>query len=71
MEAVVSLAIRHTPIGKICLLSTASPSYSLFRSYEDKGDQFQRCIAARKLIERRASIAKNVLGGIFKFAFGN
>lgn len=40
MEAVVDIAKRVTIPGKICLLSTASPSYNIFKNFEDKGDQF-------------------------------
>jgi len=51
MEAAVKFCYRHTPIGKVCLLSTASPSYSLFKNFEDKGDQFQKAVKkyAKKL----------------------
>ncbi|MFH1173315.1 MAG: UDP-N-acetylmuramoyl-L-alanine--D-glutamate ligase, partial [bacterium] len=41
MSDAVRFAYQNTPPGKICLLSTASPSYSLWRNFEDKGDQFQ------------------------------
>ena len=40
MEGVVKIAKEHTKPGTICLLSTASPSYNLFISFEDKGNQF-------------------------------
>lgn len=34
-------ALRTSPI---CLLSTASPSYNMFKNFEEKGDRFQECI---------------------------
>lgn len=33
----------------ICLLSTASPSYNMFRNFEEKGDTFARCIRGNVL----------------------
>ncbi len=44
MEEAVHFAIQHTPKGHICLLSTASPSYSLWKNFEEKGDLFQRAV---------------------------
>jgi UDP-N-acetylmuramoyl-L-alanine---L-glutamate ligase len=44
MEEAVEKAIRLTPRGKTCLLSTASPSYGMFRNFEEKGEVFQRCV---------------------------
>ncbi len=44
MEAAVASAKEKTPQGTICLLSTASPSYNMFKNYEDKGGHFERCI---------------------------
>jgi len=41
MSKAVEFAFRNTPKGKICLLSTASPSYSLWKNFEEKGDLFQ------------------------------
>ncbi|HNX10550.1 MAG TPA: UDP-N-acetylmuramoyl-L-alanine--D-glutamate ligase [bacterium] len=41
MAQAVKFAYQKTAIGKICLLSTASPSYSIFKNFTDKGDQFQ------------------------------
>ncbi len=41
MEEAVKFAYKHTPQGKICLLSNASPSYSLWKNFEEKGNQFQ------------------------------
>lgn len=41
MEEAVKFAYQHTPKNTICLLSTASPSYSLWKNFEEKGDQFK------------------------------
>lgn len=43
MEAAVAACYRHTPPGRVALLSTAAPSYDLFKNYEDQGDQFAHC----------------------------
>lgn len=41
MAEAVKFAYRHTPSNQICLLSTASPSYSLWRDFQEKGNQFK------------------------------
>jgi UDP-N-acetylmuramoylalanine--D-glutamate ligase len=41
MEEAVKFAYGNTKKGSTCLLSTASPSYSLWRNFEEKGNQFQ------------------------------
>ncbi len=41
MEKAVRFCYRNTGQGSICLLSTASPSYSLWKNFEEKGNQFQ------------------------------
>lgn len=41
MEAAVKFAFNNTSPGSICLLSTASPSYTLWKNFEEKGDMFQ------------------------------
>jgi UDP-N-acetylmuramoylalanine--D-glutamate ligase len=46
MEEAVRFAKDHTLPGFICLLSTASPSYGMFKNFEEKGDQFAACIRA-------------------------
>ncbi len=44
MEEAVNLAKQKTAPGRIVLLSTASPSYGMFKNFEEKGDTFQTCI---------------------------
>jgi UDP-N-acetylmuramoylalanine--D-glutamate ligase len=44
MKSCVEKAFKITRKGSICLLSCASPSYSIFKNFEDKGDQFARWI---------------------------
>lgn len=41
MKDAIRFAYRYTRKGSICLLSTASPSYSLWKNFEQKGDEFQ------------------------------
>jgi UDP-N-acetylmuramoylalanine--D-glutamate ligase len=44
MNEAVTFAYKNTAPGKICLLSCASPSYSLWKNFEEKGDQFKAAI---------------------------
>ncbi len=44
MEDAVTFAYKYTASGKICLLSCASPSYSLWKNFEEKGDQFKTLV---------------------------
>ena len=46
MPQCIEAAYELTPVGRICLLSTASPSYSVFENFEDKGRQFKDCVIA-------------------------
>jgi UDP-N-acetylmuramoylalanine-D-glutamate ligase len=40
----VKFAYAHTSSGKICLLSTASPSYTVRKNFEEKGELFQEWV---------------------------
>ena len=44
MEAAVRFAYKYTRPGKSCLLSCASPSYSLWKNFEEKGDEFKSAV---------------------------
>lgn len=46
MGEAVGYAHKHAPKGSVVLLSTAAPSYSLWRDFEEKGDQFQAAVQA-------------------------
>jgi len=41
MKQAVKFSYKNTPKGEICLLSCASPSYTLWKNFEEKGDQFK------------------------------
>lgn len=42
MKDAVAFAYEHTTPGGICLLSCASPSYSLWKNFEEKGAEFTK-----------------------------
>lgn len=42
MKEAVDFAFKYTKSWEICLLSTASPSYSLWKNFEAKWNEFQR-----------------------------
>lgn len=44
MQVAVEFAAAHSLPGSVVLLSAAAPSYSLWRDFEDKGDQFQSAV---------------------------
>ncbi len=44
MQEAVRFAYANTPENMVCLLSTASPSYSVWKNFEEKGDAFQQWV---------------------------
>ena len=44
MAEAVELSFRHTPKGRICLLSPAASSFNLFRDYKHRGDEFKNWV---------------------------
>lgn len=46
MQEAVQFAFDTTPPGSICLLSTASPSYSVWKNFEEKGALFATYVKA-------------------------
>ncbi|MDB5187758.1 MAG: putative UDP-N-acetylmuramoylalanine--D-glutamate ligase [Candidatus Kaiserbacteria bacterium] len=44
MDEAVQFAYAHTPQGGACLLSCASPSYGLYKNFEERGDAFAQSI---------------------------
>lgn len=44
MKEAVRFAYENTKAGEICLLSTASPSYSVWKGFEEKGGLFQQWV---------------------------
>lgn len=44
MREAVEFAFKNTKKTGICLLSTASPSYSIWKNFEEKGDKFRAAI---------------------------
>ena len=45
MKEAVQFAYDQSPAGSICILSTASPSYSLWKNFEEKGAEFQKFVS--------------------------
>ncbi|MDD4531046.1 MAG: cyanophycin synthetase, partial [Candidatus Gracilibacteria bacterium] len=45
MKEAVEFAYKNTPAGKVCLLSCASPSYSIWKNFEEKGNEFKKWVA--------------------------
>jgi UDP-N-acetylmuramoyl-L-alanine---L-glutamate ligase len=48
MSEAVKFALDHTSPGKICLLSPAAPSFTLFKDYRDEGQQYRDNIEKQK-----------------------
>ncbi|HCP08335.1 MAG TPA: UDP-N-acetylmuramoyl-L-alanine--D-glutamate ligase [Candidatus Moranbacteria bacterium] len=48
MEDAVNFAFKNTKVGGICLLSTASPSYSVWKNFEEKGGKFKEAVKKLK-----------------------
>lgn len=48
MEEAVVFAYEHTTQGCVCLLSCASPSYSLWKNFEEKGNEFKKFVELHK-----------------------
>ena len=44
MKKAVKFAYKYSPKGEICLLSTASPSYSVWKDFNEKGELFQKWV---------------------------
>jgi UDP-N-acetylmuramoyl-L-alanine---L-glutamate ligase len=53
MAEAVRFAYKNTSPGQVCLLSTASPSYSVFKNFKEKGDLFKQEV--RKLTSPQPS----------------
>jgi UDP-N-acetylmuramoylalanine--D-glutamate ligase len=45
MKEAVVYASQNAPSGSVVLLSTAAPSFSLWKDFEEKGDQFQAAVS--------------------------
>jgi len=44
MQDAVTACFVNAPKGSVALLSTAAPSYDMFKNYKDQGDQFQEAV---------------------------
>lgn len=44
MKEAVLFSYKNTPRGGVCLLSGASPSYSLWKNFEAKGNEFKKMV---------------------------
>lgn len=50
MESAIKFSYRYTSPGKIVLLSSAAQSYSLWKSFEEKWDQFKKFIKKHETV---------------------
>ena len=50
MSEAVQKAISITPNGGTVLLSPAAPSYNMYKNFEERGQDFKKCIALEKNI---------------------
>lgn len=55
MPDAVKIALRDTGKGRICLMSCASSSFSVFRDYEDRGKQYKRCLVLYSKCSKKRS----------------
>ena len=53
MEEAVKFAYTNTQKGKICLLATGAPSYTLWKDFEEKGDEFQKWVRETRNLSRK------------------
>jgi UDP-N-acetylmuramoylalanine--D-glutamate ligase len=44
MEEAVRFSFENSGAGSSCVLSTASPSYTLWKNFEEKGNEFRTCV---------------------------
>ncbi|MDZ7774476.1 MAG: cyanophycin synthetase [Bacteroidales bacterium] len=47
MQQIADYSIKHTPSGKVCLLSPAAASYDRYKNFEERGDTFRRAITQK------------------------
>lgn len=45
MQTAVDYAYQHTTKGKICLMSPAAPSFSMFKDYAERGETFKKLVS--------------------------
>ncbi len=44
MEEAVRMAVANTGKGRVCLMSCAASSFSIFKDYREKGSRFRECL---------------------------